>query len=134
MKFGWLIEYNMRNIFIKKLYTKCGGETIPRFFFKKIKIENISFLCQVEDYWNMLKLSCRPLAFTSYKAFLKNKRSGTSFLASFSAWFLKKSISLVIFHYLTKFHCPAAFTLWDNVQYEYCNCLLTSLSLHKFSN
>ena len=30
MKFYQLIEYNMRNIFIKKSYTKCAGETIPR--------------------------------------------------------------------------------------------------------
>ena len=33
MKFGQLIEYNMRNIFLEKLYTKCGGETIPSRFF-----------------------------------------------------------------------------------------------------
>ena len=30
MKFGQLIEHHMRNIFVQKLYTKCGGETIPR--------------------------------------------------------------------------------------------------------
>ena len=30
MKFGQLIEYNMRNIFVEKSYTKCGGKTIPR--------------------------------------------------------------------------------------------------------
>ena len=30
MKFGQLIEYNMRNIFVEKSYTKCVGETIPR--------------------------------------------------------------------------------------------------------
>ena len=30
MQFGQLIEYNMRNIFIEKSFTKCGGETIPR--------------------------------------------------------------------------------------------------------
>ena len=30
MKFGQLIEYNMRNIFLEKSYTKCDGETIPR--------------------------------------------------------------------------------------------------------
>ena len=30
MKFGKLIEYNMRNISAEKLYTKCPGETIPR--------------------------------------------------------------------------------------------------------
>ena len=48
----------MRNIFIQKSHTKCGGE----------------------------KLSYRPLAFTSYEAFSKNKkRSGTSLSTSFSA-------------------------------------------------
>ena len=30
MKFGQLIEYNMRNIFFEKLYTKYAGETIRR--------------------------------------------------------------------------------------------------------
>ena len=34
MKFDQLIEYN-RNIFLQKLCRKCGGETIPRLFFKK---------------------------------------------------------------------------------------------------
>ena len=29
MKFGQLIEYNTRNIFIEKSYAKCAGETIP---------------------------------------------------------------------------------------------------------
>ena len=29
MKFGQLIEYNMRNIFPEKSYTKCGGELVP---------------------------------------------------------------------------------------------------------
>ena len=27
MKFGQLIEYNMRHIFVEKSYTECGGET-----------------------------------------------------------------------------------------------------------
>ena len=35
MKFGQLIEYNMRNIFLEKPYTKCGTETIPRSFSKR---------------------------------------------------------------------------------------------------
>ena len=35
MKFGQLIEYNMRNIFVEKLYRKCDEETIPRLFSKK---------------------------------------------------------------------------------------------------
>ena len=32
IKFGQLIEYNMRNTFLEKLYTKRGGETFPRPF------------------------------------------------------------------------------------------------------
>ena len=30
MKFGQLIECNLGNIFLKKSFTKCGGETIPK--------------------------------------------------------------------------------------------------------
>ena len=41
MKFGQLIEYNMRTIFLEKSFSKCGGETIPRLFPKKSKL-NIS--------------------------------------------------------------------------------------------
>ena len=59
----------------------------------------------------ILKLSCRPLAFASYKAFIKNKRrSATSLSASFPAGFLKKNICLVIFYYQTKFQRLVAFT------------------------
>ena len=35
MKFGQLMEYNKRNIFLQKMCRKCGGETIPRPFFEK---------------------------------------------------------------------------------------------------
>ena len=38
MKFGQLIEYNMRNNFLKKSYTKCDGETIPRSSSNKLKL------------------------------------------------------------------------------------------------
>ena len=38
MKFGQLIEYNMRNIFPEKSCTKCGGETSPRHFSEKLKL------------------------------------------------------------------------------------------------
>ena len=38
MKFGQLIDYNMRIIFIEKRYTKCGGETSPRPFSEKLKL------------------------------------------------------------------------------------------------
>ena len=36
MKFRELIECNMRNIFLEKSYTKCGGETSPRPFPEKL--------------------------------------------------------------------------------------------------
>ena len=69
MKFGQLIEHYMRNIFLEKSYTNCVGETRPRPFLKKIKIEHISGLpvgsctvfvlfVKVEDYQNLLKLRC----------------------------------------------------------------------------
>ena len=38
MKFNQLIEYEMRNIFLNKSCTNCGGETIPRHFSKKINL------------------------------------------------------------------------------------------------
>ena len=38
IKFGQLIDPNMRNIFFKKLYSKHGGATIPRPFSKKSKL------------------------------------------------------------------------------------------------
>ena len=68
----------MRNIFLEKLYTKCGGETIPRPFTEKLKLSisldqySKSFIqfvfnaWQVEGYRNILKLSCRPLPFASH--------------------------------------------------------------------
>ena len=86
IKFGQLIEYNLRNIFLEKSYTKYGGKTIPRPFSEKskssISLDQQSKILysllllnvQVEGYRNTLKRSCRPLAFTTYKTSLQNKR------------------------------------------------------------
>ena len=38
MKFGQLIEYNMRNICLEKSYTKYGIETRSRPFSEKLKL------------------------------------------------------------------------------------------------
>ena len=38
MKFGQLIEYNMRNIILVKSYTKCDGRTSPGPFSRKLKL------------------------------------------------------------------------------------------------
>ena len=79
MKFGQLVECNMRNIFLEKSCIKYGGRTSPRPFHKKSKL-SISLI------------RCITLDFTSYKAFSKNKkRSGTSSWTLFSAWFSKKN-------------------------------------------
>ena len=45
MKFGQLIEYNIRNIFLEKSYTKCGGETIPAPFSKSLKFYTVCLYC-----------------------------------------------------------------------------------------
>ena len=42
MKFDQLLENNMRNIFVEKSYTKCGGETISRPFSKNLHLRKIS--------------------------------------------------------------------------------------------
>ena len=76
-KYGQLIEYNIKNIFIGKYYKNCGGKTIPRCFSKKLKLrifldqKFVFILCQIVGYQNLLKLSCKTFAFISYKAFLK---------------------------------------------------------------
>ena len=38
MKFGQLIENNMRNIILEKSYTKYDGEVSPRSFSGKLKL------------------------------------------------------------------------------------------------
>ena len=38
MKFGQLIECNMRNIFVEISCTKCDGETSPRLFSEKLNL------------------------------------------------------------------------------------------------
>ena len=37
MKFGYIIECNMRNMFFEKSYTKCCRETCSRTFYQKSK-------------------------------------------------------------------------------------------------
>ena len=60
----------MSNIFLEKSYRRCGGETNPRQFFKKLDLSislgqqseashNLFLLyIQAEDYKNILKLRC----------------------------------------------------------------------------
>ena len=38
MKFGQLVEWNMKNFFLENSITKCGGETSPKPFSKNSKL------------------------------------------------------------------------------------------------
>ena len=50
---------------------------------------------------------------------------------TFCVWFFKENVSHAILYGLTKFHCLAAFTSWDIVQYVYCNFFFPSLWRHR---
>ena len=60
MKFGQLIEHNIRNIFLEKSCTKCVREIISRLFYKKSKFSiSLDFLIllfaklrTIESDWN----------------------------------------------------------------------------------
>ena len=147
MKLGQLIEYNMKKKKKEKSHTQNAVEILfpdpflknqswPYLWINSQKFYTACFYCM--PGWGLskyIKLRCRPLAFISCKAFLKNKkRSRTSLPVSFSQSILKKNMSHLIFYYLTKFSCLVKFTLWDIGQYVYCNCLLTMLWRHKFRN
>ena len=82
-KFVQLREYNMRNIILEKSYTNVVDKLLPHPFLKNqnwaylwinsLKFDIVCFLvffvCHVEDYRNILKLSCKLLAVASYKVF-----------------------------------------------------------------
>ena len=112
MKFHKWIEYN-RNIFLEKIYKiqNVSEKLVPDPFlknqyctylwFSSLKFYKVCFYCEsklMTIYRIMLKLRCSLFTFSSCKTFFKKKRSGTSLPTSFSAWFLKKNISHVMFH------------------------------------
>ena len=65
MKFGQLIEYNMRDIFLEKSYTKCVGETISRSFSIKSKL-GISLDQQSKVSYNLFLLYTKLKAIEIY--------------------------------------------------------------------
>ena len=109
MKFIQLIEYNTRNTFLEKKYTKYGVEASSRHFYKKSKFSlsldeqpemlYILFqLCvQVKVHQNIVKLRCWPLALTLYNGFRKTKKSSrTSVINIFGMIFEEKYFSCYI--------------------------------------
>ena len=62
MRFGQLLEYNMRNIFVEKSYTKCAGETIPRPLSKKSKLsKSLDEKCNVLNSLFLLYVNLRAI-------------------------------------------------------------------------
>ena len=129
MNSGQLIEYNMRNIFLEKSYTKCGRETILRAFLKSqnwayLGINNLRFytVCfHCMPIWGLLKYIETKLLTTWFyfieSLFKSKKKSRSSLTGWFLAWFLKKNNFLVISYKLTKFHFLVAIASWDIGKY-----------------
>ena len=117
-----LIEYNNHT----KMWWRNYSQTLSKkqnwvyLWINSLKFYSLFFIIyQLEDYWSIMKLSCRLLTLNSYKAFLKNKnRSGKTLFASFFTKFLKKNLSYSITWPLTIFNCLVAFNLWDTGQYK----------------
>ena len=61
-----LREYNMKNIFLEKPYTKFGGETSPRPFFKKLKL-SISLYQQSEFLFSSFYCISKWMTITMYQ-------------------------------------------------------------------
>ena len=66
VKFGQLREYNMKNIFLEKPYTKCGGETSPRPFSEKLKL-SISLDQQSEFLFSSFYWISKWMTITMYQ-------------------------------------------------------------------
>ena len=126
----------MRNVFLEKSSTECGKETCPRPFFKKSKFSisldqqsevlHSLFLSyvQVEKYQNILELKCWPLAFTSYKAFLKKILSLPILCMMFKGKYFSRYILLT--DQISFSDCLHLFRYWP-IYALYYNCLFLSL-------
>ena len=65
MKLGLLIKNDTRNIFLEKLYTKCGEEIISRLFSKISKL-SLSLDLIVKVLYSLLLLYVNFRAFKIY--------------------------------------------------------------------
>ena len=76
MKFGKLIEYNMRNIFLGKSYTECGSgkikiDCISGSIFESF-IQFVFIVCQLDDS-KYVETKLQTACFYVISSFLKNK-------------------------------------------------------------
>ena len=105
-------------MFLEKSWTKCGGELFPESFLKNLnweylwnkslKVLFVFAVCQVKGLSIYIKLSCRLLAITSYRDFLKNNKRVLQLVSLlhflYECW--RK-----IFLLLHSIHCPN-FIVW----------------------
>ena len=97
MKFGQLIENNMKNIFMKNNAQNLVEKLIPGPFLKNqnsayLWINNLKFY-RVCFYWGLpayIKSKMLTLVFTSYEAFSTIKKRKLVFLAHFLHGFWRK--------------------------------------------
>ena len=90
MKFGQLIENEMRNIFLEKSYAKCGGEASNRCFIKN----------QTSVYLWVNSLSCYKVCFhclskSRSTKYVKNKVLTTCFYLISSLFEKQRGLQLV---------------------------------------
>ena len=114
LKFGQLIECNMRNVFLEKSYTKCGRKTISRLFSKKN--QNWAYL-----WINGLKL------YTVYFYFMPSQGLSKD-ITSYNLIYLilphiYTSLPLILPHLLS--HKKLFFGITFEEKYFYCYILST---------
>ena len=130
MKLGQLIEHNIWTLFLKNHTQNVVEKLYPDNFLKSqnwpyLQINSLKFYAVCfGGYRNVLKLSCRLLAFTSYiKLFF------SSLILIFEEKYFSRHILLT-----DQIALSGCLYSWDIEQYVRCNCLLTTLWRHKFWN
>ena len=139
MKTGQPLEYNLRNVFLEKSYTKCGGKTIPRPFSKKSILsifldqysKSLYFLFllfaklkTIESDWNK---TANPLLLPHIKLKKKKKNRGLELvsLPHFLHDFQRK-----IFLLLYSIAWPN-FNVWLPLFVRYCAICVSSLFVNQ---
>ena len=130
MKFGELMEHNMKNIFLQKLCTKYGGENSSRLFLKKRKKNGHISASAV---WNFIQFAFVVYSSWGLPKYIESKVLTTCFYLLHTNFFqnIKRCLELVS---LTSFHCLIVFTFWNIWQYVHCNSLLFTWWRHEFWN
>ena len=135
IKYGQLIGYNMRIIFLEKSYKKCGGETVPRLFPEKtilrISLDQQSkVLCSLFLlYFKLRAIETDHLHLPCIKLFYKTKRGLelvhlSHILQGFEEKYFSCYILLTDQVILSGCFCFGRYVKYVG-QYVNCNCLLT---------